>query len=508
MITVAEQLQIREAYYVKKKSMRAIAREHGHSRNTVKKAIQEKEPFQYKRKAAAPAPVLGPYRERLKELVKANQKLPRKQRYTSHKMYEIIQAEGYEGAESTVRAYVGRLRKQTRKKRVFIPLEYDPGVDMQMDWGAAQVVMAGQVMTVNLFILRWCYSRKLFVAAYPTARQECFMDGHVRAFHYFAGLPQRIIYDNLKTAVKQILKGRNRKEQDNFLAFRTHYVIDSQYCNPHSGHEKGGVESDVGYVQRNFLAGVPAFEDFEDLNAYLVSECDRASQRQIAGQPVPIDEAWQEEQEHIRPLPTYDYPCCVTREARLNQYSQVTYQTNRYSVPADQAYPRVTLRAYPFKIEVLYQDRVLATHQRSYEREQDFINPLHYLPLLEERPGAFEHARPIRQWRETWDPVYETLLAHLQVRLPSQRAIREFIRILTLHRHYPPQAVTEAVRQALACGCAHLDSVTLCLHQHEEVPFTPGQLDLSNRPVLANVGHQPLDLLAYDRLLSGEVCDD
>lgn len=285
MLTVADQLEIREAYYIEKKSMRTIAREQGRSRNTVKKAVEASEPFQYTRKAPARAPVLGPYKGRLEELVKTNQRLPRKQRYTTRKMYEIIKAEGYEGAESTVRRYVGQLGKRVKKKAVFIPLAYDPGVDMQMDWGAAQVVLGGQVTSVNLFILRWCYSRKMFVAAYPNARQECFMDGHVRAFHYFGGLPQRIIYDNLKPAVKQILKGRNRKEQEVFLAFRTHYVIDSRYCNPHSGHEKGGVESDVGYVQRNFLAGVPAFEDYQDLNRYLIEECDRANQRKVADSP-------------------------------------------------------------------------------------------------------------------------------------------------------------------------------------------------------------------------------
>ncbi len=504
---MADQLQIREAYYIQKKSMREIAREQGHSRNTVKKAVEEKAAFQYTRKEPTPSPILGPYKKRLKELVKANARLPRKQRYTTRKMYEIIQGEGYEGAESTVRRYVGELRKRVKRKEVFIPLEYDPGVDMQMDWGAAQVVLGGQVTTVNLFLLRWCYSRKLFVAAYPRARQECFMDGHVRAFHYFGGLPQRIIYDNLKSAVKKILKGRNRKEQDVFLAFRTHYVIDSRYCNPHAGHEKGGVESDVGYVQRNFLAGVPAFEDYEDLNRYLLEECDRANQRKVAGQQVTIDEAWKEERQHIRPLPSYDQPCCVTREASVNQYSQVTYRTNRYSIPADQAYPSVTLRAYPFKIEVLHQDQILATHQRCYGREQDIIEPLHYLPLLEQRPGAFEHARPIRQWRETWDPVYETLLAHLQARLPAQRAVKEFIRVLNLHRQHPSDVVTEAVRQALTCGCAHLDSVTLCLHQHEAPSFTPPQLDLSGRPGLADIGQQLVDLNIYDQLLQGEVCD-
>jgi transposase len=495
---MVEQQKIRESYYLEKKSMREIAREQGHSRNTVKKAVETHKPFEYKRKKPAPAPVLGPYKEQLEQLEEENKRLPRKQRYTTHKMYEIIREAGYTGAESTVRYYVGQLRKQKKKRRVYLPL------DMPMDWGEALVEMAGQELKVHLFILRWCYSRKLFVAAYPAEKQESFLDGHVRAFHYFGGLPQCIIYDNLKLAVKQILKGRNRKEQAVFLAFRNHYVIESRYCNRASGHEKGGVENDVGYVRRNFLAGVPSFDNFEELNQYLKTQCDQANQRQIFGQSCTVEEAWEEEKQHLRPCPDYDFACCNVREARLNGYSQITFQTNRYSVPTDQAYPWVTVRAYPFQVEVLYQDQILATHQRSYERNQDIIDPLHYLPLLEQRPGAFDHAQPIRQWREEWDPVYEKLLKHLKKRLPTNRAIKEFVKILRLHHDHDTNDIVQAINQALACGCAHLDSVLLCLHQKQETEPAIPHLDLSHRPQLASIGQQPLDFSAYDHLLQGD----
>lgn len=501
MLQVADQFRIRQAYYHEKKSIRAIARETGYSRHTVKKAIEQKEAFQYKRQKPVPAPVLGPYKERLQELVTGNRDLPRKQRYTTHKMYEVIREEGYQGAESTVRYYVAQLRKATRKKRVYLPLEYEPGVDMQMDWGEAVVIMGRQRIKIKLFVLRWCYSRKLFVAAYPSEKQECFLDGHMRAFHYFGGLSQRIIYDNLKVAVLRILEGRNRQEQAVFLAFRNHYVFESRYCNPASGNEKGGVESDVGYVQRNFLPGVPSFADYDELNTYLLAECQKADQRTVHGQTQAVHEAWQTEQENLRTLAKHDFACCASREVKVNKYSQVTFETNRYSVPTDQAYPSVTLRAYPFRVEILHQDRILTTHARCYEREQDISDPLHYLPLLEQRPGAFEHARPMRQLRQDWDPVYDKLLPHLQQRLSGTRAIREFVRILSLHRQYPAAAVTAAVKQALVCGSAHLDNVTLCLHQMLSPETLPPQLDLSAQPVLAQVGQEPVDLTVYDRLL-------
>lgn len=503
MLTVADQLRIRQAYYHEKKSQRAIAREWGLSRNTVKKALEQDEPFAYRRQQPARAPVIGPYRERLRELVEANRELPPKQRYTAHKLYEIIRGEGYTGAESTVRYQVAQLRKATRQQAVYLPLEYDPGVDAQMDWGTAEVELGGQRVTVKQFTLRWCYSRKLFVAAYPSEKQECFLDGHVRAFHYFGGLPQRITYDNLKPAVLRILEGRNREEQARFLAFRNHYVFDSRYCTPAAGHEKGGVENDVGYARRNFLAGCPSFANFDALNAYLLEQCQQADERTVYGQPHRVAAAWDIERAALRPLPAHDVACCTTHDLKVNRYSQVQFETNRYSVPTDQAFPTVTLRAFPFHLEILSQDQVLARHARSYGREEDILDPLHYLPLLEQRPGAFEHARPIRQLRQTWDPVYDRLLAHLQARLAGTRAIREFVRILSLHRTFPPDAVTAAVKQALGCGCAHLDNVTLCLHQALTPDYLPPQLDLSSQPSLAHVGQQPVDLSLYDQLLRG-----
>nr|MBN1229867.1 IS21 family transposase [Anaerolineae bacterium] len=504
MLTVADQYRIRKAYYTEKQSQRAIARALGYSRNTVKKAIAQDEPFTYRQEQERPAPVLGPYKAQLQAWVEANRGLPRKQRYTAHKMYELIREQGYAGAESTVRYYVGQLRKASGKQQVYIPLDYDAGVDMQMDWGEAVVKIGGEVTTVKLFVLRWCYSRKGFVAAYPSEKQECFLDGHVRAFHYFGGTPQRIIYDNLKPAVLRILQGRNREEQATFLAFRNHYVFESRYCNPASGHEKGGVENDVGYVRRNFLAGCPAFATYDDLNAHLLTQCQQTDQRTVHGQPHTVAEAWQVESPTIHGLPAYDMACCNAREQKVNKYSQVLFETNRYSVPTDQAYRTVTVRAYPFHLDILYQDRILARHDRSYGRGQDISDPLHYLPLLEQRPGAFEHARPMRQLRQHWDPVYEQLLTHLQQRLTSTRAIREFVRILSLHRTYPPEAVTAAVHRALACGSAHLDNVTLCLHQALNPDCLPPQLDLSAQPALAQLGQQPIDLTVYDQFLWGE----
>ena len=220
MLTVSDYARIRYAYYVEKESMKEIERKWGHSYWTIRKALARPEPAPYQREKAKEAPVLGAYKARIEEMLAENERLPRKQRYTSRKIYETIQQLGYAGAESSVRRYVGQVRKARRRPAVFLPLAFDPGQDAQVDWGEAQVVMAGEERTVQLFIMRLCYSRRRFVMAFPTQRQEAFFWGHVQAFAHFQGIPQRISYDNLKTAVQRILVGRNRQEQSSFASLR------------------------------------------------------------------------------------------------------------------------------------------------------------------------------------------------------------------------------------------------------------------------------------------------
>jgi transposase len=502
MLNVEEREQIRRAYYIDKKSIRQIAREQRRSRKTVRKAIESAE-AEYRLSKARACPVLGPYMERMEELLAESEHLPPKQRYTAKRIYDVIQQEGYRGSESAVRRHVGGRRRERAQRKVYLPLSFDPGADAQVDWGEGQVILNGEQITVQLFVMRLCYSRRTLVQAYPTERQECFFDGHVVAFHHFGGVPHRLSYDNLKTAVYAILAGRTRQEQRTFTAFRSHYLFESHYCTPGQGHEKGGVEHGVGYVRRNFMVPLPEVSSYEELNAYLLEQCLADDARTVQGQALTIGEAWVHEQPYLLPLPDWDHICCVTREVRLNPYSQVVFETNRYSVPTDQAYPRLTLRAYPFDVEILYQGQRLARHRRCYDRNQDILDPLHYLPLLYQRPGAFAYAQPLRQWRAEWPPVYEQLLAELQAREEGDRAIRQFLEVLDLHRRYPSEVVEQAVELALMYGCIHPDGVQLCAHQLVTTQTPPDPLDLSERPHLADVGTQPLHLGRYNQLLSG-----
>ena len=243
----------------------------------------------------------------------------------------------------------------------------------------------------------------------------------------------------------RILEGRNWKEREHFTIFRSHYLFESRFCTPGQGHEKGRVEKGVGFSRRNFLAAVPEFAYFQELNEHLLAACLADDARQVDRQVATIGEAWEMERPHLLPLPDKDFECCISKPVVLNGYSQVEYETNRYSVPADQAYRNLMLKAYPFRIDILHLDDVITSHPRCYEHKQDVLDPLHYLPLLEQRPGAFDHAKPIRCWRESWSSVYERLLEHLRRKWPDGKGVREFIRILKLHSDYPADLIAQAV---------------------------------------------------------------
>ncbi|QBD76551.1 IS21 family transposase [Ktedonosporobacter rubrisoli] len=453
------------------------------------------------------APVFGPYKARVDALLKQNEQLPRKQQYTSPKIFEIIRTEGYQGCESRIRQHVAEWNR-TRKQEVFLPLEFEPGQDAQCDWGEAYVVLGGERKKVQIFTMRLCYSRRTFVTAFPTQKQESFLYGHVLAFNHFGGIPYRISYDNLATAVKMAFdrpkqRGRPpRQEQRAFQSFRSHYLFESHFCTVglQGAHEKGQVEHGVGFVRRNYLVPLPEVASFEELNQLLKERCLADDERRVSRQPTTIGQAWQEERSALRPLPTFDYDCCEITTARLTPYSQATYETNRYSVPVKRARSAVTVKAYPFHVEILDGTTVLARHPRCYGREQDLFDPFHYLPLLEQRPGAFDHAKPLKKWRRDWPESYHLLLRKLREKWPEGRGIQEFVRVLMLHQDYPSEEVAQAVEQALDLGCIHLDGILHCLHQISTSP-TSAPLDLSDRPDLDAVGNQPIDLSRYEQLL-------
>ncbi|GHO88601.1 IS21 family transposase [Dictyobacter formicarum] len=265
-----------------------------------------------------------------------------------------------------------------------------------LPYGEAVVVLGGREVKVQVFVLRMCYSRKLYVQAFPTQRLECFLQGHMDAFAYFGGVPQRISYDNVATAVHVSHEGRERQREEtrSFVGLRSHYLFEARFCTPFAPQEKGGVENGVGYMRERMFVPLPRVKSYEELNGLLRKRCDRENERKVRGEKRSIGEMWEEERGQLRAVPEGGYECAEIREARVMPYSQVIFETNRYSLPVKRGRERVTVKAYAFQVEMVEGVKVLARHERSYEREEDVLDPLHYVALIKQKPGSFEHALP------------------------------------------------------------------------------------------------------------------
>ncbi len=266
----------------------------------------------------------------------------------------------------------------------------------------------------------------------------------------------------------------------------------------------------MGFSRRNFMVPIPNVASFNELNTYLLERCGANDAQSVSGQSQPIGRMWEQERKRLTPLPARAFECCVSREATLNGYSQITFETNRYSVPVEQARRELVIKAYPFRVDIYQphpqQPKLIATHARSYAHDQDIFDPLHYLGLLEQRPGAFEYARPLIQWRKQWPPMYHQALLVLtnDPKWPGGRGIKEFVRILKLHQTYSAHQIEQALTQALAYNCVHFDGVQQCLHHQTQPQGSLHQLsflDLSEYPELAQINNQPVNLNNYNALL-------
>ena len=498
MVKVDEKERIRRAYFFQRKSIRQIARELHHARRTVRKAIYDPAPPRYTRVAPAIKPVLGPFTAIIDQWLDDDFSSPKKQRHTARRIYHRLVAEyRFEGGESTVRRYVRQHRPKERE--VYLPLEYDPGSDAQCDFGSAYVVMEGKLEEVQLFCFRLCYSTKPFVMAFPHQKQEAFFEGHVAAFDFLGGVPGNIWYDRLSPAVKHLIKakGREATEQEAFIAFRSHYLFQSRFCNPGEAHEKGLVENLVGYARRNFLVPVPKVSSFQELNELLLERCLKEDRRRLRGKTKTIGELWLEERARLLPLPKHAYPCCKVCTVKANSLSLVQFQTNRYSVPVTLAEDKLTLKAFVDRVEIAAGGKIVAVHRRSYGREEDILAPLHYLPLLRERIEAFAYAKPIRHWH--WPEVFDRYLAALRERHQNGAATREFIRTLELCTSYPEEVVAQAMDQALSWHACSFDVVHHILKQSHRPDLASLPLSAERTPPCPRV--EDRGLAHYSQLL-------
>jgi len=460
VLNVDQKEQIRRAFFIEGKSIRQIARDRHHDRRTVRAAIRDAGPSSYKLTHPRPRPVLGPFVAIIDRWLAEDQLSPPKQRHTGRRIYHrLIEEHGYTGGESTVRDYVRQRR--ARPRPVFIPLSYEPGEDAQADFGEATVVMKGRPLTVQLFVGRLCFSKIPFLAASPNQQQEALFEGHQRAFDFFGGVPRTIWYDRMSQAVKKALPGHRPEEQEAFIAFRSHYLFESRFCNPREAHEKGLVENLVGYARRNYMVPVPEVESFQELNDLLRQRCLTEAKRRLRGETQTIGELWERERPNLLTLPAHPFPCCRTVSVRPNRLSMVTFQTNRYSVPVEHAGGVLLLRSFVDRVEITDGIKVVAVHERSYGREQDILDVFHYLPLLKQRPGAFDHAKPLKMW--TRPAVLDRYLTRLRERLSYRVATMEFLQVVELCVTHSLDEVATAVEQAITSGSLGAGTVTYLL---------------------------------------------
>ena len=453
MIQVEEKEQIRRLYFIKRHSIRRIAQEHHHSRKTVKKSIEDASVPEYRLSVPKPYPVMGPYLPVIERWLKEDISRPKKQRHTAHRIYErLVDEHGFNGSERTVREHVSRLRQDFSE--IAIPLEFDPGSDAQGDWGEALIYLEGKPVTAQAFCMKLNYSGKPFVMAFPTQRQEAFFEGQRQAFEWFEGVPGRVSYDNMTTAVQKVLKGRNRIEQNGFIAFRSHYLFQSHFATPATPREQGRVENLVGYMRRNYFVPPPRVSSYEELNQMLLERLHKDDGRLSPGKEITIEEAWEAEKPKLLSLPPFPHRCCISRPVKANHYSLVSFDNNRYSVPVEYQRSKLILHAYAWKIEIGCGNRIIAAHRRYYGKKHDVMEIEHYLPLLMKRPGALPYAKPVRQMPEVYGDFLKAISIHHNGDSP-----RLFLRVLALGRHWGRINMEKAMIQALREGRTDVERV-------------------------------------------------
>jgi transposase len=507
MIGMDQYELIRTANRVYGKSIRAIAREYGHSRKTIRKALAGLEP-RYRRRKEPSAPIMGSFATVVEGWLKRDWDVPPKQRHTARRVYTRLVAEhGFSGCEGTVRLWVRQCKERLGygSKQAVIPLDPECAREAEVDWGTAQVRIGGQLQTVKIFCMRSRYSGKSFVCAYPWERQEMFFDGHIKAFSFYGGVFPVIVFDNLKLAVRTILRGKNRVEQNRFVAFRSYYTFEARFCNPESGREKGGVEGLVGFSRRNFLVPIPEVADFEELNQLLLERCLAHGNGVIAGREDrrTINERHEQERSRLLSLPSKPFENIKPVQVRISSYQTAMVDRNRYSVPSAYVGRKVWAHIDCDRVRIYVDRKTIADHPRLFNNSQWQIDPQHYLDLIAERIQAFESARAIRQWRPSWPKTYETMLSILRARQGDSKGTRDFVRILQLHKDHPAAEVEQAVEAALECSSYSYDAVKHLLLSRKTLPQNVIPLDLDLMPGITDRLIAASDLSRYDALLTG-----
>ena len=479
-------------------SKREILRREGIHWETLKKILSHPEPPGYRIQRPRHKPKIGPFLERIAEIIDTDKSLPKKQRHTAKRIYERIKEEGYQGGYTQVKEAVRRIRRV--KREVFMPLIHRPG-EAQVDFGFALAKIAGVFRKFAFFVMVLAHSDAFFLMAFERECSEAHWEGHMRAFEFFGGVPRRISYDNSKVLVSKVISSHERKLTDGFLKLQSHYLFREHFCRVARPNEKGVVEGVVKYARLNFFVPVPQVNDLDELNFKLAQMCREDLKRRLRGKSAPKAQLLAEDQAVFLSLPAGVFDACRKQPTRASSLSLVRFDDNDYSVPVAYAHHDILVKGYVDRVVLLFNHRVVAEHRRSWGKAGVFFNYLHYLPLLERKPGSLDHARPLADLN--LPSCFDVLRRRLEAEQQKQGdGIREFIRVLRLLEDYPMAKLRYAVEKGLAIRAHSQEAIAQFLIPRPSWRQTPYLFQRQNH--LRRVTVAKPDISAYRGLLSSK----
>ena len=396
--------------------------------------------------------------------------------YTAAQIFLRLREGGYSGGITIVKEYVHRIRPP--RTPAFLTLSFAPGECAQVDWGQFGSIAVGNTRRrLSFFAMVLCYSRMLYVEFTVSETLEHFLACHANAFTFFGGVPERVMVDNLRSAVLEHALGQAPVLNPHYKDFADHFGFTVRACGVGQAHEKGRVENAVGYIKKNFLAGLE-LSDFALINPTARQWLDGVANVRIHGstkrQP---SELFQAEKPRLQPLPARPYDVGVLQAVRASRQFRVTVDTNTYSVPAEYAGAMLTLKLYPDHLCLYHQDKLIARHARCYDRRRDFEHPDHPRALLQQRRRARD--QKLLQRLLALTPKAEAFYLGLtERRLNVLHHVRQ---IVALAEIYGSERAARAIEDALEFQAFSCEYIANLLEQRQRVLPEPGALHLTRR---------------------------
>lgn len=449
---------IRHKVLVERLSIRRVAREMGVSRNTVRKYLQVSEPVR-REKGPRARPVLERVAPRIDELLEEwGPRTTPKQRVTGTRIHQQLVEEGYEVGITTVREYLREKRR--RAAEVYIPLVHRPGDEAQVDFFQVTVEEDGVPRKVWKFVMRLMCSGRDFVWLYDRCDQLAFLDGHVRAFAHFGGVPRRVVYDNLTAAVKRRV-GIDRELTDRFRALVSHYLFEPCFTRPGEGHDKGGVEARGKGIRLQHLTPIPQGRNLQEIAADLLAGVDKAAESKVDREGKSVLQRFAEEAGKLRPLPGRPFGARRVKLVQVSKQALVWLEGVQYSVPSHWARLEATAYVGVEEIRVTcFGEQVILTKERRGTRQVKYRN---YLQELSRKPQAVRQVAP-ELLAELGEP-YGKLWKVLAGTHGEHNAARVLAKILAAVLDHGEGPVGQAIEQALQAGRQDLLALAPELHR-------------------------------------------